>query len=579
MIRSPIVVVGGHVDHGKTTLLDYLRGSLIAEKEAGRITQHIGATEIPLSLIQTLSGELLNKYGFNLKIPGLLFIDTPGHEAFSSLRKRGCSIADIGVLVIDILQGIQPQTIEVINFLKENKVPFVVALTKIDKIKGYEKKQISELLKEINNSQTMFAQEFNRNIYSIMSKFSELDFDSDRFDNVLDFTKKILLIPVNSKEGFGIPELLLFLAGLSQKFLEKNLALNVEGNGKAVVLETNEIKGFGKTADIILYDGKMLKNDLVKIDTSNNYNIAKIKQLLRPKPLTDLRTVKTGFMSVDEVYAATGLKIALSDSNLINAGDELTVISEEESKQLECTKKCITTLKEKGVVVKVDTEGSLDAFIELAKKNNVNIGKICCGNVSKEDILEAKLFSKDDFLYGVIFAFNLKINPEIEQYAKEQNIKIFESNVIYKLFEDYLKWSKTEIESKKNQELKDIKYPAKVEIFKDCVFRKSKPCVLGVKILDGVLKPNTKIVYNNKIIGTLKQMQIDGKVVNEAKKNAELAISFDDISFEKDIDLNVTNIFYTYIPTSQRSNVEKYLKTEFPDLIEEIKDIYLNSNI
>lgn len=575
MIRAPIVVVGGHVDHGKTTLLDYLRGTAIAEREAGRITQHIGATEIPLELIKKQSGELLQKYGFNLKIPGLLFIDTPGHEAFTTLRERGCGIADIGVLVIDILQGVQPQTIEVIKHLKNNKTPFVVAVTKIDKMKGYpEGVNLTQLFKEIDEGRTPYSQEFNEKFYTIMSQLSEHGFDSERFDNNKDMTQKLLLIPLSSRNGIGIPELLLFLSGLSQKYLEANLALDVDGPGKAVVLETNETKGFGKTCDLILYDGKLQKNDIVKIDSKDNFYITRIKQLLRPQALTDLRTVKSGFQAVDLVGAACGLKIVFSDPDYINAGDEVSVISAEEASKLESTKKAICTLKDKGIIVRADTQGSLDAITSLACKQSVNIGKIASGNITKEDILEARLFARDDILYGAIFAFNIKIAPDMEQFAKQQGIAIFSSDVVYKLFDDYAKWSKEITSKKKEEELKDIKPPFKLEIFKDCVFRKNKPAIFGVKVLDGVLKPGCKVIWNGKNVGTIKQIQVNGKAVGEAKKNEEVAVSSDDISFEKDIDLNLNAILYIYIPSSQRDVVKKYLSEDYPELVEELFNLY-----
>jgi len=575
LIRAPIVVVGGHVDHGKTTLLDYLRGTAIADKEAGRITQHIGATEIPLELILKQSGNLIQKYGFNLKIPGLLFIDTPGHEAFSTLRERGTAIADIGVLVIDILQGVQPQTVEVINHLKANKTPFVVAVTKIDKMKGYpEGQNLINVFKEIDEGKTLYAQEFNEKFYTIMSQLSEHGFDSERFDNNKDMTKKLLLIPLSSKSGIGIPELLLFLAGLSQKYLEANLALDVEGPGKAVILEINETKGFGKTCDLILYDGQLHKNDFVKIDSKDNIYVTKIKQLLRPSALTDLRTVKSGLTAVETVGAACGLKVVFNDPDYVNSGDEISVITENEASKIENTKRTVSTLKDKGIIVRADTQGSLDAIVSLAKKNNVSIGKLDQGNITKEDVLEARLFARDDYLYSAIFAFNIKISPEIEQFAKQQGIIIFSSDVVYKIFEDYEKWSKEQTSKKKEEELKDIRVPFKLEIFKDCVFRKNKPAIFGVKVLEGILKPGSKVIWNGKEVGTIKQIQINGKAVGEAKKDDEVAVSSDDISFEKDIDLNVNAILYIYIPSSQREVVKKYLTDDYPELVEELFNLY-----
>ena len=136
MIRQPIVTVCGHVDHGKTNILDYFRGSSLQEMEAGGITQKISFTLYPSSQIKKACS-LIEKNKINLEIPGFLFIDTPGHAAFTNLRKRGGSLADLAILVIDINEGIKPQTAEVIQILKANKTPFLIALNKIDNISSW----------------------------------------------------------------------------------------------------------------------------------------------------------------------------------------------------------------------------------------------------------------------------------------------------------------------------------------------------------------------------------------------------------------------------------------------------------
>ena len=137
-IRQPIVTVVGHVDHGKTSILDSLRDSCVQEDEAGGITQKISFTSYPMDQLKTAC-PLIDKNGIQLNIPGFLLIDTPGHAAFTNLRKRGGSLADLAVLVIDINDGIKPQTAEVIQILKHNKTPFIIALNKIDNISGWKK--------------------------------------------------------------------------------------------------------------------------------------------------------------------------------------------------------------------------------------------------------------------------------------------------------------------------------------------------------------------------------------------------------------------------------------------------------
>jgi translation initiation factor 5B len=161
-IRQPIVSVLGHVDHGKTSLLDYIRGSTVAAREAGAITQHIGATEVPINAIYNVCGELLKGKKFTL--PGLLFIDTPGHHAFTTLRIRGGSLADIAILIVDINEGFKPQTYESLRILKQYKTPFIVVANKIDAISGWQKTD-GIAKNRINNQRVNVKNIFEEKIY------------------------------------------------------------------------------------------------------------------------------------------------------------------------------------------------------------------------------------------------------------------------------------------------------------------------------------------------------------------------------------------------------------------------------
>jgi len=573
VIREPIVVVGGHVDHGKTSFLDYIRGTAIADREAGKITQHIGATEVPIDIIKKISLSLLEKYKFNLKIPGLLFIDTPGHEAFSSLRERGARIADIAVLVIDVMQGCQPQTFEMINFLKENKTPFIVALTKIDLIKGFRKDlNLTEILKEVDEGETLFAQEFTKKFYNIIGQLGEKGFNADRFDKVTEFTKELLLIPISSKTNTGIAELLLFLSGLSQKYLESKLEINKEGSGKAVVLEVKETKGFGKTIDIILFDGIISKNDYIKIESRNGVFVSKIKMILKPRALSEIREKHTQFKQIDSIHAASGLKIVASNVGSIVSGDIISVISKKEADNLETKIKKVKSLKELGILVKTDTEGSAEAIDSLANKEEVEIFRVDIGKITKEDVIEAKLFAQNDFKYGAIFAFNSVVPSDIEEYAKQQDIKIFSSNVIYKIFEEYKKWVEEKENEIKENILKNIIYPVKFKILPQYIFRVSKPLVCGVEVIDGVLKPNIRLIHKGKFLGILKKVQDNGKDIKEAKKGMQVAVSIEGLTSDK---IDFDKEFYSFIPLVQRKYVYKYLKEDYNDLIDELSDIYI----
>ena len=204
-IRQPVVSVLGHVDHGKTKLLDRIRGTSVQAREAGAITQHIGATEVPIEHIYEVCSQLIGKKKFD--VPGLLFIDTPGHHSFVTLRARGGSLADLAVLVIDIREGLMPQTIESIHILRQYKTPFVIALNKIDTIQGWicEEGRPFIMSEKVQQEHTLEA--FNERLYAIMAQLAEEGISSDRYDRIDDFTKAVALVPISAKEGEGLPDL------------------------------------------------------------------------------------------------------------------------------------------------------------------------------------------------------------------------------------------------------------------------------------------------------------------------------------------------------------------------------------
>jgi translation initiation factor 5B len=261
-LRTPIVCVMGHVDHGKTSLLDKVRGTTIAEREAGLITQHIGATEVPLDIIKRVCGPIFKG---DTKVPGLLFIDTPGHRAFTTLRARGGALADLAVLVVDVNEGFQPQTLEAVEILKRFKTPFIVAANKIDRVPGWNPLPGKPFIVSFPE-QSEFAQTgLDEKIYIIIGKLYEMGFSSDRYDRVRDFQRNIGIMPVSAKTGEGIPDLLMILMGLAKKFLEKDLEYRAVGPGIGTVLEVKEEVGLGTTLDVILYDGELKVGDTIVV--------------------------------------------------------------------------------------------------------------------------------------------------------------------------------------------------------------------------------------------------------------------------------------------------------------------------
>ncbi|MCX8158534.1 MAG: translation initiation factor IF-2 [Candidatus Diapherotrites archaeon] len=552
-IRKPIIVVLGHVDAGKTKLLDRIRGTAIAEKEAGGITQHIGATEVPTEVIRRISGKLIEKYGFKIKIEGLLFIDTPGHEAFTNLRRRGGSIADLAILVVDINKGLEPQTKEAIAIARQYKTPFIVAANKIDTIRGW---QTSELpFSENIKKQTDDCQRtLDEKIYKIVGELYQEGFESERFDRCSDFTKQIVIIPCCAKSGEGLAEILMFLAGLSQKYLEQKLKINVSGPGKGTIMEVKEERGLGTTIDVILYDGMLKLSDIIILGGKKGIIKTKIRALLEPMPLDEMRMPSEKFKQVKEVYAAAGVKIAapmLEDAIagspvmvFTSTGDEKLIEEELEIIRFESSSA--------GVIVKADTLGALEAIVKLLQEKDIKIKRAEIGDVTRRDVIDLCGLGKCD--KAVIFAFNVKVDDNAMIEAEKSGIKIFNNNVIYRLIEDYERWlEELRIKEIKERTEKAI-FPAKLQILRGYVFRNSKPAIVGVKILGGRLKPNSTIMKEGKIVGKIVGLQKEGKNLDIAKEGDEVAIAIDEAVIGRT--LFEEDILYTYLTEKDFNNLE-----------------------
>ena len=579
-IRSPIVSVLGHVDHGKTTLLDYIRGSAIAQKEAGGITQHIGATGIPMEVIEAISGKFINKLQIRENMPGLFFIDTPGHEAFTTLRKRGGALADLAILIVDVKEGFKPQTYEALNILKMYKTPFVVAANKIDKIYGWE--SYSGLtFKERYSKQALSVQEnLDNGIYKLLGILHDEGFESERFDRVQNFAKQISIIPISAKTGEGIAELLAMLMGLAQQYLQKQLQIEANAPAKGTILEVKEETGLGITLDAVIYDGILKKNDIIALTTRDSVITTKIRSLLKPKPLEEIRDSKKKFSKVDEVVAAAGIKIVapnienvISGSPLRVAREDFNTVKEEILKEIESIK--IDT-HEMGVVIKTDTLGSLEALVNMLKDLNVPIRMADIGDVSRRDVVNASIVGKEDQLHGVILAFNVKVLPSAAEEIKNSKVKLFSANVIYKLTEDYDEWLKAAEERRRKKWLDAIIRPAKIRIIPKLVFRYSKPAIAGVEILGGTVKKDYRLMReDNSFVGKVESMQDKGENLKSASKGQKVAMAIKEAVFGRDFEEG--DVLYVNIPEKHYKILESELMGKLTDdeleILHEILDI------
>ncbi len=531
-IRQPVVCVLGHIDSGKTSILDNIRGTNVQKREAGGITQHIGASFFPASAIEEVCGPLLKKLGITkLNIPGLLIIDTPGHAAFMNLRARGGAVADIAILVIDIMDGIQVQTRESLNILKARKTPFLVAANKIDRIKGWKPQKTNSFLESFQLQDKFVQQTLDDTIYELIGDFSKLGYISDRFDRITDFTTNIAIVPTSAKTGEGIPEILMVLAGLSQQYLKDRIKI-VKGSARGTVLEVKEEPGLGITLDTIIYEGIIQKDDKIVVGGADDAIVTRIRALLLPKPLDEIRDPKEKFTPVNKIAAAAGVKIVGPNLDNVMAGAPIRSVRDESDLEEIIDeiqgeiKKIKIDVDKSGVILKADTLGSLEAIVGFFKEEGIPIRIADVGPISKRNVIDASVVKESDPLRAVILAFNVKILPDAKEEAEDQDIEIFENQIIYRLVEEYKKWYLDTKEKLQKIQLKDVVRPGKVKVLQGCIFRRNDPAIFGVHVLGGRISQKNKLISKGgKMIGTIREIQDKGQNINTAAMGDEVAIS------------------------------------------------------
>ncbi len=577
MIRQPIICVMGHVDHGKTTLLDRIRNTTMAKKEAGAITQHIGASEVPLDVIEKVSGDVLKKFKTRITIPGLLFIDTPGHEVFTNLRRRGGAVADLAILVVDVSKSFEPQTFEAIEILKEYKTPFVVAANKIDTITGWRAQDTNSFAESLEKQGRDVAEMLDAKIYELVGKLSELGFASERFDRVTDFRKEIVILPVSAKTGEGVAELLVFTAGIAQKFLEMRLEIEVNGPGKGSILEKKEEKGLGTTIDVMLYSGTLKVNDTIAFATAAGIATARIRALLKPKPLQEMRDTSSKYYYVDTVAAASGVKIsgvglddALPGSLLISTEDK------DYEKDIAMEIKDVFATEKMGIILKADTIGSLEALSRLLSNAGIRTSQKKIGNVSRRDVLDAFAMRAIDPYSAVVLAFNVKVEDDAVSESEATAVKVISENVIYKIIDDYKEWLDAEKKRERDTAGKTLTFPCIVKSLPNHVFRMSHPAVFGVDVVAGRLKSSSMLMNGQgDVIGRVKEIQDAGTTLLEAKKGDSVAISIDGITFGRQLREN--DLLYTHLNDEEeqmlRSKFSYLLTDEEKDLLDAVSKI------
>uniref|UniRef100_A0A2P2JHH8 Eukaryotic translation initiation factor 5B n=1 Tax=Rhizophora mucronata TaxID=61149 RepID=A0A2P2JHH8_RHIMU len=531
-LRSPICCIMGHVDTGKTKLLDCIRGTNVQEGEAGGITQQIGATYFPAENIRERTKEL--KADAKLKVPGLLVIDTPGHESFTNLRSRGSGLCDIAILVVDIMHGLEPQTIESLNLLRMRNTEFIVALNKVDRLYGWKTCRNAPIIKAMKQQTKDAQNEFNMRLTQIITQFKEQGLNTELYYKNKEMGETSSIVPTSAISGEGIPDLLLLLVQWSQKTMVEKLTYSSEI--QCTVLEVKVIEGHGTTIDVVLVNGVLHEGDQIVVCGLQGPIVTTIRALLTPHPMKELR-VKGTYLHHKEIKAAQGIKITAQGLEHAIAGTGLYVVGPDDDLEdvkeaaMEDMKSVMSRIDKsgEGVYVQASTLGSLEALLEFLKSPAVSIpvSGIGIGPVHKKDVMKASVMLEKKKEYATILAFDVKVTPEARELAEEVGVKIFIADIIYHLFDQFKAYIDNLKDEKKKEASDDAVFPCVLKILPNCIFNKKDPIVLGVDILEGLVKVGTPICIPQREfidIGRIASVENNHRSIDIGRKGQKVAI-------------------------------------------------------
>ena len=468
--------------------------------EAGGITQQIGATYFPISNIKQATEKLSKELELQYRVPGLLVIDTPGHESFSNLRSRGSNLCDIAILVVDIMHLLEPQTIESLNMLRSRRCPFIVALNKVDRLYDWKGHPYATFRSSLKQQPSHTQEEFRTRLEQTITAFMNQGLNAALYYENDDPRNVISLVPTSAITGEGIPDLLGLLIKYSQDYMPKRLTLTEEV--KATVLEKKVMEGLGTTLDVILVNGRLRVGDTIVLCGMNGPVTTTIRALLTPHPMRELR-INTRYEEHDEIRAAMGLKVAAQNLEDAVAGtslmvcrnnDELPMLQEQVQEELESARRLLKVDGE-GVFVQASTLGSLEALLEFLGSLDppIPVGAFNIGPISKRDVIQASVMLERKREYAVILAFDVKLTPNGAQMAKELGVRIFSADIIYHLFDQFTNYIKELRDKDTEVKRKEAIFPCIIRIIPQYIFNRSNPIVVGVDVVEGILRPGTPL--------------------------------------------------------------------------------------
>ncbi|KAI9318155.1 hypothetical protein BX666DRAFT_1856559 [Dichotomocladium elegans] len=533
-LRSPICCILGHVDTGKTKLLDKIRQTNVQEGEAGGITQQIGATYFPAEAIEKKTAILGKDRAESLKVPGLLIIDTPGHESFTNLRSRGSSLCNIAILVVDIMHGLEQQTLESIRLLRDRRTPFIVALNKIDRLFQWQATPNNGFQASLAKQKKSVKQEFETRVEKTILAFAEQGLNAALYYKNPNQSKYVSLVPTSAITGEGVPDMLNLLVNLTQTRMTEKLMYITEL--ECTVLEVKVIEGLGTTIDVVLVNGYLHEGDKIVLCGLNGPIVTQVRALLTPQPMRELR-IKSQYVHHKEVKAALGVKIAAPDLEKAIAGSRLLVCGPDDDEEdlKEEVMSDLTNLMNsidrqgKGVWVQASTLGSLEALLEFLRSMKIPVFGINIGPVHRKDVVKAGVMLEKAKEYAVMLCFDVKVEKEAEEMAEELGIKVFKADIIYHLFDRFVEYSNAMVEQKRREQADQAVFPVILKMVPRAIYNKKNPIVMGVDVIEGslrigtpicVVRPNAEGVREVIPLGKVTSMEQNHKPVEVVKKGA-----------------------------------------------------------
>lgn len=582
-LRCPIVVIMGHVDTGKTKLLDKIRKTNVQEGEAGGITQQIGATYFEKKTLISQTAKLNETEKFDLTVPGMLVIDTPGHESFTNLRSRGSSLCDVAILVVDLMHGLEQQTIESLEMLRSRGTPFVVALNKVDRCydwKTCKDMPIRDALKEQSEGT---LQEFRSRSSDAKVQLQEQGVNSNIYwemgDDDWTNSDFVPLVPTSAITGEGVQDILLLLCQIAQRKLWQQLMWCA--NLQCSVLEVKAIDGLGMTVDVLVVNGYLREGDKAVFCTLDGPIVTEIRGLLTPPPSREMR-VKSEYIHHKEIKGALGVKLIGNGLEKVMAGtpvmvagpdDEVEDIKAEVMSDLTSLQEKLSTDK-KGVMVQASTLGALEALLQFLREETkppIPVSAIGIGTINKRDVTRISIMNeKGCSEYATILAFDVPVPREAREHAEEVNVRIFTADIIYHLFDQFTRFMEQLQEKRREDAAAIAVFPSIVKILPQHVFNQKDPIIVGVEVVEGILKVGTPLcvpTLGGLHVGTVTSIEQNGREQETARKGASVAIKIVNennptITYGRQFDAS-----HSLYSTLNRASIDA-LKLHFKDKLE-----------